>query len=362
MPDSAPKRLLSLDAFRGITIASMLLVNNPGDWNHVYPQLEHAEWSGWTFTDLVFPSFLWIAGVSMTLSFAKRIETGANRGTLLLHAARRAALIFLVGFLIAYLPRLDLAHVRIPGVLQRIAVCYLIASAIFLTNQLRGILLWIAGLLTVYWLLMTLVPVPGCGAGVLTKECNFAGWIDSLTLQGHMWSQTKTWDPEGLISTLPSIATTLFGITCGLLLRTALSMAEKTAWMFTAGCSLMFSGAVMNIWMPINKSLWTSSFSVFMAGVAFTVLAFFYWLIDVQKFTTWARPLAIYGSNAIAIYVVSDVIVITMGKLHWHAPAYAPFQAIAPPEVASVLFALTHVLVMGLFAWFLYWKKWFVRL
>ncbi len=340
----------------------MLLVNNPGDWGHVYQQLEHAEWSGWTFTDLVFPSFLWISGVSLTLSFAKRVEAGADKGKLMLHAARRAALIFLVGFLIAYLPRLDLAHVRIPGVLQRIAVCYLIASAIFLTHQLRGILVWIAGLLTVYWMLMTLVPVPGCGPGVLTKSCNFAGWIDSMVLTGHMWSQTKTWDPEGLISTLPSIATALFGVTCGSLLRSALSMAEKTAWLFTTGCALMLSGAVMNIWLPINKSLWTSSFSVFMAGMAFTVFAFFYWIIDAQQFRKWAQPLVIYGSNAIAIYVVSDIIVITMSKLHWHAAAYAPFKAVAPPYVASVLFALTHVLVMGLFAWFLYRKKLFVRL
>ena len=361
-PPAPSNRLHSLDAFRGLTIASMLLVNNPGDWAHIFPQLEHAEWNGWTFTDLVFPSFLWIVGVSMTLSFARRIEQGADKRTLMLHAARRAGLIFLVGFLIAYLPRLDLATVRIPGVLQRIAVCYLIASAIFLTNKTRGILLWIVGLLSVYWILMMLVPVPGHGAGVLTKDGNFAAWVDSQLLAGHMWRETRTWDPEGIVSTLPAIATTLFGITCGLLLRTSLTQAEKTAWIFFTGAGLMVCGAILNIWMPINKSLWTCSYAVLMAGIAYSAFAFFYWIIDVQKRASWARPLIVYGSNAIAIYVMSDIIAIMLPRLGWQEPVYAIYKAAAPPRIASLLFAVSHVLVLGAFAWALHRKRWFVRL
>lgn len=356
------KRLVSLDAFRGLTIASMLLVNNPGSWSSVYKQLEHAEWNGWTFTDLVFPSFLWIVGVSITFSFAKRMEEGAGRGLLFLHTLRRAALIFVVGFLIAYLPRLDLAHVRIPGVLPRIAVCSLLASAIFLTHKLRGIIAWTVGLMAVYWGLMILYPVPGHGAGVLTKEGNFSAWIDSLVLAGHMWSQTKTWDPEGIVSTLPAVSTTLFGVLCGMLLRTEKTQAEKTAWMFTIGAGLTVVGAVMNIWLPINKSLWTSSYAVTMAGIAYTAFAFFYWIVDVQGYKSWAKPFVIYGSNAIAIYVVSDIVAIAMARMRWHAPVYATFQAAAPPYIASVLFALAHVAALGLFAWFLYSRRWFVRL
>ena len=315
-----------------------------------------------TFADLVFPSFLFIVGVSITFSFARRLEAGADRGKLFPHALRRAALIFLVGFLIAYLPRLDLAHVRIPGVLPRIAVCSLLASAIFLTNKFRGIVAWTVGLLAVYWALMMLYPVPGHGAGVLTKEGNFSAWIDSLVLKGHMWSQTRTWDPEGIVSTLPAVSTTLFGVMCGMLLRTEKTQAEKTAWMFTVGAGLMAAGAVMNIWLPINKSLWTSSYAVTTAGIAYTAFAFFYWIIDAQGFQAWAKPFVIYGSNAIAVYVVSDVIAITMARMRWQAPVYAVFQAAARPYIASVLFALTHVTVLGMFAWFLYSKRWFVRL
>ncbi|MDQ6678225.1 MAG: heparan-alpha-glucosaminide N-acetyltransferase domain-containing protein, partial [Acidobacteriota bacterium] len=225
------QRLTSLDAFRGATIASMILVNNPGSWEHVYQQLEHSAWNGWTFTDLVFPFFLWMVGVSMTLSFSKRREQQHGRTKLLIHATRRSVLIFLIALLLNAFPFFSFQYVRIPGVLQRIAVCYLIASVIYLFTSTRGIVISILVLLTGYWMLMTLYPVPGYGPGVLTRDGNFAKYIDGMVLTGHMWQQTRTWDPEGVVSTIPAIATTLFGILTGVFLRTGRSPAEKTAWL-----------------------------------------------------------------------------------------------------------------------------------
>jgi predicted acyltransferase len=356
-------RIVSLDAFRGATIVSMLIVNNPGD-EHVFQQLDHAPWNGWTFTDLIFPFFLWIAGVAMTLSFAKRIEAGADRRVLFLHAARRAVLIFAVGLAINFTGRWRFSDIRIMGVLQRIGLCYFCAAAIYLAwPRLRPVLIAIVALLTVYWVLMTCIPVPGFGPGVLTPEGNFARWIDGFVLSGHMWRVTKVWDPEGLVSSLPAVATTLFGITCGMLLRRSLTLAEKTAWMFTVGAGLILSGAVMNIWMPINKNLWTSSYSVFMAGMAYLVFAMFYWVIDGQGWKSWARPFVVYGSNAIAMFVLSDAIAISMIKLHWGRPVFAHvFEGMGTPKIASLLFALSHAAVVGLGAWVLWRRRWFVRL
>lgn len=366
-------RLVSLDVFRGATIAAMILVNNPGSWEHVYPPLLHADWHGWTFTDIIFPSFMWISGVAMTLSFAKRVERGDSRGRLFLHTLRRAACIFALGLLLNAYPVFDLSTIRIPGVLQRIAVCYLAAAALFLVTRLRGQIAAIVSLLGVYWVLMTTVPVPGYGAGVLEKQGNFAQWIDGIFLSGHMWSHTKTWDPEGIVSTLPSIATVLFGILCGHLLRSALAVAEKAAWMFSAGVSLIFAGLVMNWWLPINKSIWTSSFAVFMAGIAFTLFALCYWLIDGRGYTRWCKPFAIYGMNAITVYVLSGVLADTLTLIRWTGADGKPvglntwlytdfFARLASPVNASLLFAVSNVLLLYAAAYFMWRKRWFVRL
>jgi predicted acyltransferase len=216
-------RLMSLDVFRGATIASMMLVNNPGSWDSLYAQLDHAEWNGWTFTDLIFPFFLWIVGVAIPLSTAKRLERGESRTNLFLHVLRRSAIIFGLGLFLAFFSFLIngsyakaggfgpwfhevVTTIRIPGVLQRIAVCYLIASTIYLCATLRAQIAWVVGLLAGYWLLMKLVPVPGHGAGVLTPEGNFSAYVDAQILGRHTWNG-KPWDPEGLVSTLPAIAT-----------------------------------------------------------------------------------------------------------------------------------------------------------
>ena len=355
-------RLVSLDVFRGATIASMILVNDPGSAES-YPQLEHAAWHGWTFTDLVFPFFLWIVGVAMTLSFSSRTARGENRSALLRHVLKRSAIIFAIGLFLNGFPYFRLATIRIPGVLQRIAICYLIAAAIFLYTRVRGQMIWTVGLLAAYWAAMTLIPVPGYGPGVLEPVGNFAQWVDSHILSGHMWRATKVWDPEGLVSTVPAVATVLFGILAGQLLRARnLSPAEKTSWMLAWGNVMLLAGNVMGVFLPINKGLWTSSYSVFMAGMALIVFAICYWIVDVQEWRRWTRPFVIFGMNAIAMFVLSGLLARILGLAGWKQPIYQwLFAPLASPRNASLLYAVCFVLVCYAAAWLLYRKKWFVK-
>jgi predicted acyltransferase len=361
-------RLLSLDVFRGGTIAAMILVNNPGSWSNVYAPLLHADWHGWTFTDLVFPFFLWIVGVSITFSLARRVAAGDGRGKLMVHVLRRSALIFLLGLLLNGFPYYRLATIRIPGVLQRIAICYLIAAAIFLFTRTRGRVISIAVVLSLYWVLMMYAPVPGFDPGGLDVQGNFAQYVDGLFLSGHMYSQTKTWDPEGIVSTLPSIATALFGVLAGQLLRSGLTPERITAWMFFSGNLMIFGGLMLSTWMPINKKLWTASFSVFMAGMAWVVFACCYWLVDVLGWKRFARPFAIYGMNAITVYVLSGLLARMLGIIRvdgrpLQAVLYENvFVTLASPKNASLLYALANVLLLYGAAYVMHRRKWFVRL
>lgn len=351
-----------MDAFRGATIASMILVNNPGDGRTTYAPLLHAEWHGWTFTDLVFPFFLWMVGVAMTFSYARRVEEGADKRKLLLHAVRRAALLFLLGLVLNGFPKYDLTVIRIPGVLQRIALCYLAGAAIFLYTKWRGQVAAIVALCTVYWMLMTLVPVPGYGPGVLEPIGNFAQWVDSQLLAGHMYSRTKVWDPEGLVSTLPAIANVLFGALTGALLRREdWQPAEKTSWVLVSGAALTFAGAFLGQFMPINKQIWTPPYAVFTSGLAALSFGCFYWLIDVQGYQRGTRWLSIYGMNAIAVYALSGLLARLLTLFGWKAPIYALFAAAAPPYVASLLYALANVAVLYGVAWTLHRRGWFLR-
>jgi predicted acyltransferase len=373
MTSHAPQgRLASLDAFRGATIAGMILVNNPGSWSHIYPQLGHAEWDGWTFTDWIFPFFLFIVGVAMMYSFAKRKEQGADTRKLMLTVVRRSAIIFALGIFLNGFPFFDFSTIRIPGVLQRIAVCYLIASFIALRWDMRGQVYWTIGLLVSYWVAMMLIPVPGIGAGSLAKGANLAAYIDSMVLNGHMWSVTKTWDPEGILSTVPAIATTLLGVLTGAWLRSDRSREDKTGWMFVAGMGLLLLGAILDMWMPINKNLWTSSYTIFMAGWALVCLATFYWLIDVKGYQRWAKPFVIYGMNAIAVFVLSGIVarILTLIKVAGpdgtettlkNAIFQSVFLSIASPINASLMFAIVFVLVMYVFVWFMWKRGWFLK-
>jgi predicted acyltransferase len=202
----APARLVSLDAFRGFTIAAMVLVNNPGDWSSLYSQLAHAQWNGWTFTDWIFPFFLFIGGVSMAFSLGRLADGGADKPALLAKLARRAALIFLIGFALNLIPAFGFGTVRIPGVLQRIALCTMLAAPIVVYCGWRAQLGWIAALLALYSVLLLLVPVPGIGAGILEPGKDTGAWLDRMLMDGHLWAHAKTWDPEGLLSTMPAVA------------------------------------------------------------------------------------------------------------------------------------------------------------
>src|SRR5918997_6562826 len=250
-------RLLSLDVFRGITIAGMILVNNPGTWSSIYWPLRHAEWHGWTPTDLIFPFFLFIVGVSITLAFARRMESGGDEYDLLKKVLKRSVLIFALGLFLNGFPYFNLAEIRIAGVLQRIAVCYFVASIIFLkVKNWRTQAIIAAALLLLYWALMTVVPVPGFGAGDLGKEGNLAAYIDRWLLGPHIWKGGKVFDPEGLLSTIPAITTTICGVLTGHWLRSKRTEMEKVAGMFFAGACAVIVGWVWHSWFPINKSLW----------------------------------------------------------------------------------------------------------
>lgn len=374
-------RLLSLDAFRGATIAGMLLVNNPGSWADLYAPLAHAPWHGWTPTDMIFPFFLWIVGVAMALSFARRVGEGADRGELFRHVVIRAAIIFGLGLFLAAFPfgllpahDFSLAKLRIPGVLQRIGVCYLVVGAIFLRTGWRGQMAWAVGLLVGYWALLVFVPVPGHGPGGLDAANNLPGWIDARLLAGHTWSgaPAQGFDPEGILSTLPAVATTLLGVLAGQMIR-RWSGAALTGRLFGGGTVLLALGWLMSAWLPINKSLWTSSYAVFMAGWAMVLLALCHGLIDVRGWKRWATPLVIYGSNALAMFVLAGLVGKLLFLIKWTAVDgrtvtlkswiyQGAFVPLASPVNASLLFAIAFVLVFFVIAWVLWRRKWFLKI
>jgi predicted acyltransferase len=346
-----PPRLTSLDAFRGLTIAAMILVNNPGSWSAVYWPLDHARWHGWTPTDLVFPFFLFMVG--MALPFSRRTGAGS--------ALRRAAVLFGLGLLMAAYPRFDLATVRIPGVLPRIALCYLGAWAVRRVLGVRGQAVLAAALCAAYWLLMTRVPVPGVGPPSLEPEANLGAWLDRLLLPGHLWRQSRTWDPEGVLGTLPALATTLLGALAGDWLRSDRSPNAKTLGLLAGGLALALAGLAWHPWFPINKNLWTSSYVLFTAGMAAYLFGLVYWIADARGHTAWARPFVAYGRNAIFVFVASGLLLKTLilikvpafgGSVSLHTYAYRTlFGSWLPPHPASLAHAVAHVVAWGAVLW-----------
>ncbi len=365
------QRLVSLDAFRGATMALMVLVNTPGDGDHVYGPLRHAEWNGWTPTDVVFPSFLWIVGVAMTLSLDRRMATGASRTQLFTQAFRRALILYVLGLVVYAYPAFSLSTQRLLGVLQRIAICYLIAVAIYLNTKIRGQIIWIVSLLAGYWLLMALVPVPGYGSGRLDVEGNFAHYIDRIVLGAHNYAQTRTWDPEGIVSTLPAIATVLFGIMAGHILRLERTFGERTTWLFFAGSVLIAAGLICNTWLPINKKLWTSSFSLFMAGLDFVMLAIMVWCVDALGYRRLMKPLVIMGMNAITVYLASELLDELFNAVRFSSGGqsvslrdwlfHTLFGWLWSPINASLLYAVAYTLLMFGIAYVMYRRGWFLR-
>jgi predicted acyltransferase len=373
-PAAPEGRLISLDAFRGFTIALMILVNSPGDPGTVYAPLSHVVWNGWTFADTVFPSFLFIVGVSLVFSIAKQAEKGISNSAFMVRLLRRTIILFALGLFINSFPSFQLSAIRIPGVLQRVAVCYFLTSLIVLKTGLRGRILWLIGLLASYWLMMRFIPVPGIGAGVLEPGQNFAAWIDSLLLSGHLWSYYDgAWDPEGIVSTIPAVATTLFGVLTAQWLISSFPGRRKVAGMVCAGLVLLIAGYILDRWLPINKSIWTSTFSIFMAGVALVSLAFFHWFVDIAGLSRWTKPLIILGLNPITIYVLSEVFDNALRSVNLpvalaqdiDCQSYV-FKSLCSPvaqsETASLLYALMTLLFMYLIAWIMWRKRIFIKI
>ena len=368
------ERLVSLDVFRGATIAGMFIVNTPGTWEHAYPPLLHAEWNGWTYTDTIFPFFLFIVGVSMAFSFSRRAAEAGDRRLLFLHTLRRAAIIFFLGLGLNTLSffLFHRTQVRIPGVLQRIGVCYLFAAAISLLFGSRGLLPAAAILLAVYWALMTFVPVPGYGTGRLDVEGNLAAYVDRAVLGSHTWKHDPGWDPEGPLSTLPATATTLLGIAAGELLRSRLTWPQKLAGLMAGGAVGLSLGHIWGLWFPINKNLWTSSYSLFMAGLAAVCLALCIWIVDVKGWKAWSKPFVWLGRNAIALFVLSTLATLLLlwiklegadgKKRSLYGTIYRTvFDHFADPRMGSLLFALTYCAALTGVAAFLYRKKIFIK-
>jgi predicted acyltransferase len=346
------QRLVSLDVFRGLTIGGMLVVNTPGSWDHVFPPLLHAEWNGWTYTDTIFPFFLFIVGASMAFSFGRRAAEGGRR-KLLLHTLRRAVGIFLIGFGINWLSVLlfHRSQVRIPGVLQRIAVCFLFAALVYLGLGRKGLLPVAGALLLFYWALMTLIPVPGYGTGRLDKEGNLAAYVDRAVLGRHTWKHDPGWDPEGLLSTLPAIATTLLGIAAGWVLKDQADRGRSLVVLAAGGALATTLGLLWGQFFPINKNLWTSSYALLMAGLAAVCLAVCVWIVDVKGWRIWTRPFQWLGTNAIAIFVAADLATILLiwikvtgsdGKRRslYGTIFRSVFDHFADPRIGSLLFAL----------------------
>ncbi len=358
----APRgRLDSLDVFRGITIAGMILVNNPGIWDKklIYDSLQHADWKGCTPTDLVFPFFLFIVGVAMTFSFRKRLTGPADRGRLYAQIARRTLILFLLGLTMYSFPNwrlmgpyvlgiiglslffqdrpagypgrfwpmtivgagvllgaivyfgVDFAYfqekaLRVPGVLQRIAVCYCCTAVILLTTGLRGRVAWVVGILVAYWVVALHVPAPeGYTAKLEGSPGLLHNWIDEQVLGNHLYGHRP--DPEGILSTLPAIATVLLGVLVGHWLQSGRSREEKAAGLFFAGVLAIGVGLLMNKGFPINKKIWSSSYVVYTAGLASCGLAICYWLIDIHGIRRWAWPFRVFGTNAIVVYFASSI-------------------------------------------------------
>lgn len=355
------ERLLALDVFRGATVAGMLLVNNPGNWGAIYPPLAHASWHGWTPTDLIFPFFLFIVGVTTHISLSARRMRGDDESAILRQVIKRGVLIVLIGWALAAFPFWPLSRitdVRIPGVLPRIGLAYIGAALLTSRGSLKQQVMVLVALLYGYWFAMTLLPVPGLGgigANLLDDpSSSLAAWLDRTLLDGHLWRQSRTWDPEGLLSTVPAIGTAMLGVFTGRWLTGARPLPERINGMFAVGCLAMVLGLMWHWSFPINKALWTSSYVLFTGGMAAVSIATILWITDVQRVIGWTSFFVTYGLNPMAAFVGSGAMARTIGslwKMDYEGKATAVqtivykelFASWLAPKNASLGFALMFV-------------------
>ncbi|WP_370457521.1 acyltransferase family protein [Rufibacter sp. XAAS-G3-1] len=360
-------RLRSLDVFRGITVLAMILVNNPGSWGKIYAPLRHAAWHGCTPTDLVFPFFLFIVGVSIAYALSGAKLMPEKHTSTILKIVRRGLTLFALGLFLALFPKFDFETVRIPGVLQRIGVVFIIAAIIFLKTERRTQILISIFLLVGYWVLMMFAPVPGIGQSNLLPTTNLAAWLDNTLLPGHLWKSTKVWDPEGILSTLPAVVTALSGVLVGQWLKKKDDAGNKIAWLMVWGVICTCLGLIWDLHFPINKSLWTSSYVLYTSGLAMLGLGMCYWLIDVKGYQKFTTPFLVYGVNAITVFFLSGLIPRILGMIKVNTPTgevdsktylyesfYTPHLS---PYNASLAWALTWIFFWMVILWIMYRKN-----
>ncbi len=398
MTRNSTQRLIALDALRGFTIVGMVIVNDPGTWEHIYSPLRHADWHGATVTDLIFPFFLFIVGVSITLAFSRRLDTGAHTAELIRKIIIRSAKIMLLGWFLWLWtnPSLDIADMRFAGVLQRISLVYLVCALIFLCTNWKHQVLIGSVLLLVYWALLALVPVPiddlimvaiqtgeiisrdsPVAIGTLTRVSesaiaantlpgtNLAAWFDRQWLPGHL--RGHSWDPEGILSTIPALVTGIIGMLMGRILLSTEDQYRKLTWLFFTGFMLYVIGEAWSLVMPLNKHLWTSSYTVWSAGLATMALACCILIVDVLGYTRWTRIGQVYGANAITAYVLAGMLAIVSNpdRMAGHSLSglwMDGMQSIgADPKFASLTYAVAFTLVVYLPVWVMYQKKIFIK-
>ncbi len=359
-PSQTGLRLVSLDAFRGFTIAAMIVVNTPATWDHVFAPLRHAAWNGFTPTDGVFPFFIFAMGISIALSYSKLKARGAATKQVLWKATKRSFLIFLIGILLGMFPQFDFSEVRIPGVLQRIALVFLACALMFWYLSWKQQAWVAAGLLLAYWAAMVYIPVPHIGAGVLEPGKNLAAWVDSRLIPGKMWQ--GTWDPEGILSTFPAIASGVAGMLVGsLLINGRLTAEQKVMWMYFAGVASFLLGVAWGWVFPINKNLWTSSYVLYTAGLAAMIFASLFFLMEIQGKKNWAKTGVVFGSNAITAYVIGGILPELLGPLNsWYVDTLVTPSAW--PAVVSLLWAIGICLLCYIPIYLLYKNKIFIKI
>ena len=369
-------RLVSLDVFRGMVIAGMILVTDPGTYSYVYSPLRHAEWMGATATDMIFPAFLFMVGLSISFSFASQIKRGATRAMLVQRLLRRSVVLFVLGLVLNGFPDFHLATLRIPGILQRIAACYLCSGALYLftTRRMRLLAGVGFGLLAVYWALLKLAPIPGIGPGHLDTFGSLPAYIDRQVFGvDHLWiwgltpGKGVTYDPEGILSTLPAMFSTLAGIVAGEWMRSGFPGRTKVLRLAVAGCALVIAGLLLSPLLPLNKRIWTSTFALLSTGVSVAMFAALYAVIDLGGFRRGLLPAKILGTNAILAFTLSTIITSLLDRIHLHGLTLHEwlyqnlFAGWLPPYPSSLAYAIVIVLLNTLLLYPLYQRRLFVR-
>jgi predicted acyltransferase len=359
------KRIISVDSMRGYTIAVMLMVNFPGNSDKVYPTLQHSAWNGLTFTDIVAPFFLFIVGTSIVLAFDPKIQKGTPPRSFHRKIIIRAVKIFAIGMFLNLLPQFDFSNIRWTGTLHRISIVYFVCSFLFLYTNWRQ-QIWLSVVILVgYWIAMTTIPTPGYDRVMLEPGVNLAAWVDSQYLPGRMWQ--GTWDPEGILSTFPSIVTCLTGMLAGRMIRSRLPTLELSVWLMVVGVGLAIIGYFWGLVFPVNENLWTSSFVAVTSGFAFLLLGSALFLVDIQGYTRYAQTGIIFGSNAIAVYVLADILSLVFYQAKFGSKTLNTWVTNGLDEMglssplSSMIYAVAFVSICFIPCLWMYRKKIFIK-